>query len=262
MRRPRPVILFALLATVGACAHRRAPLSGAIVTDRPDFTESTSIVPTGHAQVETGHTTATESDEHVVTTGEVLYRHGLSSRTELRLALNSFARTKTAGGELRGFEDAGIGVKVALWDQPASAPWLPTTSVIVASSLPTGARGYRARTLQPEIKLLLDWEVTERFGLGSNLNAYSVAGAFGGRVAEYAASLVAGYDLTARFGIYGEYIGHVAPAVTGGRQHWASGGLSYLVTPNLQLDLRGGRLVRDAHLMRDNFFGVGVSTRW
>lgn len=263
MRHPavaRP--LLALL--VAGCAHARSPLEGEIVTDRPDFTESVEVVPRGHAQLESGATSAHAGDEHVVSAGEVLYRHGLSARTELRLGLNSWtqAKSKAPGGVRRGFEDASVGAKVVMGHQPHPGSLVPSTSVIVATTVPTGATPYRSRALQPEVKLLLDWTVTERFGVGSNVNAYSVPDGAGRRRGEYSLSLVSGYDITDRFGVYTEYIGHFTPAQSVKRQHWASGGFSYLLSRNLQVDLRAGHVVHRDRLGDDDFVGLGLSTRW
>ena len=43
-----------------------------------------------------------------------------------------------------------------------------------------------------------------------------------------------------------------------GDAHFAEGGLTYLPTPDIQLDLNGGRDVERG----DWFLGVGLATRW
>lgn len=99
----------ALLIGGAAAAQEPAPL----VTDRPDFTESTETVPAGRVQFEGGYTPLRSGgvDEHAI--GEVLLRLGVSGRTELRLGLNSFLVARVPGEPTStGLEGASLGANM------------------------------------------------------------------------------------------------------------------------------------------------------
>ncbi|MBK8249721.1 MAG: transporter [Gemmatimonadetes bacterium] len=124
------------------------------MTDRPDFTESSETVPTGMAQLESGATVQRVGEETGTTVGEALLRVGLASRVELRLGFNSYAVVRSPGARQQGLEDASVGAKLGLI---SGGGVVPKMSVIVASSVPTGAQPFRADKLQPEMKLTAAW---------------------------------------------------------------------------------------------------------
>ncbi|HVR97870.1 MAG TPA: transporter, partial [Thermoanaerobaculia bacterium] len=88
----RYALLLLVLTAAPAAALDLSGLPEPLVTDRPDFTESTSTVAPGHFQVEGGATLARVEDEDSETWGEVLVRYGLGPRLEARLAAGSYTR--------------------------------------------------------------------------------------------------------------------------------------------------------------------------
>lgn len=248
------VASLALLAPLGACATAlggREPL----VTDRPDFTESVDVVQPSHAQVEGGATTSREGVTREHALGEVLVRVGVTRRAELRLAPNSSVVQRVGGRTVAtGMEDASIGTKVRLYGGRGMAP---ATSLIVGTTLPTGGSAFRGRSLSPEAKLLLAWDLSEKLSLSSNLNVES-AREGGGRVTTYASSASFGLALTERIGSYAEYFGFYPQGSAA--SHYANGGLTYLLSPDLQLDGRAGQGMNG--IDGDWFVGFGISRRF
>ena len=119
-------------------------------------------------------------------------------------------------------------------------------------------RGLR-RGAEPEAKLLLGWELSDAWALSSNLNATSLAPAAGrGRTPEASASLSLGRSITDRVGSYAEAFAF-RPRGAPGTQ-FVNGGVTVLVSDDLQLDARAGRGV--GANARDVFFGVGFARRW
>lgn len=245
------------LLLAGACVAAPGGPGSPIVTDRPDFTESAVTVPGGRMQIEAGATYADEAGVDGLSGGEVLLRGGLSERLELRVGIPSYL---TASDD-RGFGDANLGAKVALFAPAEGASRaVPTVGLIVGSTLPTGTGGFQADGWQPEAKLLLAWTVTDRFAVASNLNYARVSEAGGVRYGEPSASLSGAFAITDVVGSYVEAFGF-APDVAGApRPTYLNGGLTWLLSPDFQLDARVGVGVADAPDSR--FVGLGLSRRW
>ena len=251
--------LTALLLTACATATARTastPGMGPIVTDRPDFTESTEVIAPGHAQLEGGFTVSGEGAAHAHSFGELLLRVGLVPRTELRLT--SGYAVATARGEIdRGLEDASVGAKVALLGSPHGA--LPAFSLIPASTVPSGATAFRATRATPEVKALLAWELPRGTAFGVNVNAARPADARG-RYAAHAWSATLGHDVAGPVGAYAELFG-VAEARDAREVRWANAGLTWAVSDAFQLDARAGTRL-SAGEGRGFFVGVGAARRW
>jgi len=232
-----------------------------IITDRPDFTESTETVPAGMTQIEAGATYARTGDERSHSLGEVLVRHALGRRTELRLEVPTLSRTRGAAGRESGFEDGSIGFKTML-SQGSGGFGLkrPRISLIGDTSLPVGSSRFRERKLQPGVKLLLGVDLSERLSLSSNLN-YADLSEEGDRFGEFSASLSLGIGVTERVGSYVEVFGFF-PGGKRDNSRFINGGFTYLVNNDFQLDARLGFGLGNDAAGPDTFFGVGVSRRF
>jgi hypothetical protein len=150
-------------------------------------------------------------------------------------------------------DDPGIGAKLAISDPESGATLLgATTALIVSTSIPVERRG----SLQPETKLLLAWDLTERISLSSNLNAARLRDDAGGYW-EPSASASLGLALAERVGVYLETYAF-APAGRG-NSAFLNGGVTLVLHPGLQLDLRAGARTDRGN---ERFFGVGLAHRW
>lgn len=250
----------ALGFALSACAAGRMEPAEPIVTDRPDFTESTETVPAGMVQAEGGWTFARRGAERERSIGELLVRVGAGRRTELRLDLGSYAVTSAGSESVRGLEDVGIGAKVRLLegaDRPGSAR--PALSLLAGTTLPTGARAVRENAMQPEAKLAAGWALADRLSLGVNVN-YAWASESGRRFGQTAASASLGYELSTRVGGYVEGFAFAPRSRGGPTTGYVNGGLTYQLYDALQLDARGG--VRAGAAAGDYFVGIGLARRW
>src|SRR5262247_1179263 len=82
--------LLVILAAAPGQAQTSQP-DPELVTDRPDFTESSEVVGRGVLQVESGLTLEQPDDSvRQVTLPQLLFRFGLGSRVELRLASDGY----------------------------------------------------------------------------------------------------------------------------------------------------------------------------
>ena len=136
-----------------------------LVTDRPDQTESSVVVPPGFFQIEIGGT-YTGSDTRVLETPGTLVRIGVFDRVELRLG--TIGWTRESVGSASGFADSELGAKVYLWEE---AGLLPETALLVAGSLPTGAEGFTSDRVDPSFRFAFSHTVSDRVSLGYNLGA-------------------------------------------------------------------------------------------
>lgn len=256
-----------MLATGIACpgyAQNASPTPATvpdpIVTDRPDFTESTEVVPLRRSQLEGGVSYSRAGSESGYALGEFLLRVATGPRAEFRLGLNSYALARAPTGNTAGLEDLSVGMKVKLADgSPTFGLRQPAIALILATSLPTGATAYREKNLQPEAKLCLAWGLSERLQMSSNLN-YAYASQGGARFGQFSATLSFGYGLSERVACYAEYFGFVPGERDGANQNFLNGGFTYLVTPDYQLDARAGLGMNSTR--PDGFFGLGASRRW
>jgi hypothetical protein len=106
-----------------------------IVTDRPDVTEASTVVPVDSLQIENGFTQTSDRGSGTLDFSESLVRYGLSHRTEFRIGLpNIFLRDVGLPSAL-GVSDLSFGVKQQLGPLAGSFD----VAVIAALSFPTGA---------------------------------------------------------------------------------------------------------------------------
>lgn len=247
------------VATLSLSACASMGTRDALVSDRPDFTEASALVEPGRVQVEAGSTFSRESEARVASHGEVLMRAGLTRRVELRVAGNSFVQERTDLLSQSGMEDAGLGVKLRVLDGAEGRSWKPELSVIAGSTLPTGSRLYRSVRSQPEVKVIGAWSLSDRLGFSTNLN---VARPFDGTrsFTEYAASGSLGFSVTDRIGSYVESFAFAPQDGSGAVNKYVNGGFTFLFSPDVQLDVRGGTGPRTTQ-SRDFFYGVGLVVR-
>lgn len=250
------VPLAALLGCVAApaLADEVEPL----ITDRPDFTESADIVLAGRIQVEGGVTYTRSGDAHDTTYGELLVRVPLNARSEVRLGVPSHIRARAAGARDSGWDDAALGIKYQL---SPGGKGRPTTSLLFNSTLPTGSRSIAEHRYQPEAKLCLGWDLTPTIGLGVNLG-YARPTDGGQRFSQVLASASVGYALSEKWGAFTEVYGFTREAVGGSSTGYADTGVTYLITPDFQLDARVGLGLNNGVDGPDYFTGVGASRRF
>jgi hypothetical protein len=248
-----------------------------IETDRPDFTEASSVVPQGMLQLESGYTFVyhDRDPEDVVTRShsgpEILLRYGLNELLELRLVWNYvWDRTTEAGlsASSDGAEDLLLGTKVALLLQES---WIPEAAIVFHLSTPTGAEPFSNHYAEFATNLLYGWDLPYDFSLGAS-TGYQTATQAGHLVAGgvpivvrdrhnvFHQSVTLGIPWTENLRSYVEYFGLYVDEMDNGRpEHYVDGGVTYLLNNDTQLDVRAGHGLTD---VSDDFFaGVGFSVR-
>ncbi|MDA7978211.1 MAG: transporter [Pirellulales bacterium] len=234
-----------------------------LVTDRPDFTEAASTVGLGVAQLEMGYTYTFDNDGTTATKThsypETLLRYGMFAEWfELRVAWN-YAVQETGQVRRSGAADLYLGVKLGLTPQEGI---LPEMALIPQMNVPTGARVFTADETQPGLNWNYAWELNDCIATGGSTQFNRAldemtAAAF----TEWAQSWTIAYTLTDRFGAYTEWYAFFPhSADTALPEHYFNGGFTYLVSNDVQWDIRAGVGLNDRS--DDYFIGSGLSVRY
>ena len=141
-----------ILGIVAPGAHAQ------LVTDRPDFVESSTVVGVGIVQLETGGAFADVEPGLEVWTTPTLVRVGLSSRLELRAESMLLTHKSMSGGEGKtGVSDIALGVKVHLQDALGRRP---SSGLLLHVALPTGSAVYHGKGARPSLRVTAEWELS------------------------------------------------------------------------------------------------------
>lgn len=233
-------------------------LSEPLVTDRPDFTEASSTVGAGVAQLEFGYTYTTDKSSGRRSTahswGEPLLRIGSHvDWLEYRIALFPVTVKEPGRDEHSGTEDLYIGTKIGLTPQDEL---LPEMALILQANVPTGSKAFSSNRFEPGANLLYSWEINDCVSTGGSSQVnYLFDGS--DRITEFAQSWTFAFTLSEKWGAYTEYFG-LFPDM-GNNEHYANGGFTYLIDNNTQFDIRAGGGLNNA--ADDFFFGVGLTLR-
>ncbi len=254
----RSLVLLGLLWAAPLVAQDFSGLPEPLNTDRPDFTEGTATVPAGHYQLEGGYTFTRQGTDESQSLGELLLRIGVNDRVEARLGIGSYDWDDPGiAGEPRinGSEDPVLGMKIRLTGDDAKTQ----LAILLNTTVPVGSDGFTSDDWQPEVKLALGWDLTDRISLAPML-VYIYASDGGERFNQFAASLSAGFTLTERWGAYLEAYGFSKESADGSSTTYLDTGLTYLVSKDVQLDVRVGAGLDSPH---PNWYaGLGAAIRF
>lgn len=238
-------------------------LSAPLVTDRPDFTEASSTVGRGVAQLEFGYTYIFDNDGTDQTIGnsypETLLRYGiLADWLEFRAAWN-YATEQVNGVGVSGSEDLYLGFKIGLTPQEC---WLPEMAIIPQMTVPTGNNAFSADEVLPGVNWIYGWEINDFVSTaGSTQFNRALDATTSAAYTEWAQSWTVAYSLAEQFGAYTEwYALFPTSADTAKPEHYFNGGFTYLICDDVQWDIRAGVGLNDA--ADDYFVGSGLSVRF
>lgn len=189
----------------------------------------------------------------------MLVRIGVASWLEGRLGLNSLELVREPSDDRTGLQDLSVGFKLSLYRKNAGSSALtPQVALIAGIDLPTGTGDTGGEGWQPGAKLALDFDLTERWRLGSNLGwayLWTEDGWYGAGVG----SLALGYDFPGSLAAYVEGYG-LFPETRGGDPGlYLNSGVTLLLGPNVQLDGRVGIGLQDP--TPNMYAGAGLSFR-
>lgn len=233
--------LAGLLYLVASLAH--AAQSDVIVTDRPDFVESSAVV--GHArfQVETGivveRNRVDGSKERTITTPTLL-RIGAGQDWELRLETDGrtvFRTEQIATGAkqtLRGYSDLSVGVKWHATDGSGSAPSMALLGHVEVDS---GTAPFRGNGLRPSLRVVAEWELPNDLSLGLMPGLVYDRSDQGERFVGAIFGIVLGKTWSDRFRTFVEIAApQIARARDGGTIATLDVGAAYLLSNRWQID--------------------------
>lgn len=252
------LILILLTFSLIAKAQNEIP---ELITDRPDQTESSAVVPHKSLQIETGfvienkETDFTEQRSFAYNT--TLLRYGLLENFELRLGMEflgdkvSIKNTDTTN-TVSGLSPIYTGFKVKIADEDG---WKPEIAFLGGLVLPfTADKDYKPDYSAANIRFSFAHAFSDRFSIGYNLGAE-----WDGETAVpgYFYSLALGIGLTDKFGMFVEGYGLLPEE--GDTEHLFDAGFTYLLLSNFQLDVSGGVGLNDNAI--NNFLSFGLTYR-
>jgi len=220
-------VAIGLTLAAGSAAQADEP---PISTDRGTaFSNSSSVIPLGRLQVEGGFTF---NSDHSETFGELAIRYPVLPRLEVRLTALSLGHVPGSSGLF----DPSVGVKQRLVDGSRGRP---EVSVIAQTTLPVGSEPFRVRRSQPTLRLPWFLQLDSTTGVGGMLSI-SDLGPTGARFTQYGAGAYLSRAFDTKATGYLE-VYDVAPIAYGGPSGgFVDGCVTYLLSQNLQVDLRCG----------------------
>ena len=245
------------------CGGTLAQLDEALVTDRPDFTEASSVVGLGVLQLETGYTYTYNNDgadrSIAHSYPETLLRYGMIANwLELRVAWN-YGDEDVNGLDASGADDLYLGFKIGLTPQEGL---LPEMAIIPQMTVPTGGSARTEDEVLAGLNWLYSWGINDFLATGGStqfnraLDETTDSG-----YTEWAQSWTIAYSLTDCLGAYTEYYGfYPSGADTASTEHYFNGGFTYLINNDMQWDIRGGTGLNEE--ADDYFVGTGLSIRF
>ncbi len=234
------IILFTFLTSLSfnSIFSQEKTSPGTLVTDRPDATESPTVIPKGYLQIETGafYEDAGEDvfKQKTTTFNTTLLRYGLLDNLELRVGWD-FAEVKTEINSIAlediasGLSPLLLGAKVGITEEKGI---LPEIGLLGHVYLPFSA----GNDFRPETT-----GVDFRFSFAHTLNtkstfSYNLGAQWGDDSPEaaYVYTVVYGYSITDHLGVYAELYGDL-PEDSSANHQWDAG-LTYLLSDSIQLD--------------------------
>ncbi|HSG50283.1 MAG TPA: transporter [Longimicrobiales bacterium] len=150
------------LVLFSVCIGGPGAAAAQIVTDRPDFVESSSTVGPRVLQVETS-VAMTRADGAEEWSTPTLIRLGLGAVWELRLEGPGYVHVRGPVAE-SGLGDVSAGVK--LHALAPESPALPSVGILLHADLPTGSRGVSQSGVRPSLRVVGEWTLDPRLALG------------------------------------------------------------------------------------------------
>ncbi len=224
-------------------------LSAQINTDRPNQTDSSSTLPEGSFQIESGFqvgfNTIGATTARQILLPINLFRVSLSEKLELRL-INQLQLNKRGEEKIQGIGDIELGAKFQLYKKETSPLEVAILSHLV---VPTGNFSLSNRQIGNLTKIAVSHPVTKNLGLSYNLGFSSIDS--GDMDLSYSVSL--GYSLNQKMSLFIEPYGRFDDFED--VEFNVDAGFVYLIKDHIQLDLVFGSGMN----YDNNFLSVGCS---
>jgi len=252
--------LSAVLKTASICFSQESENIDELITDRPDQTESASIVPVGSIQLETGG--FIEKDNAIdnvnysnLTYNTSLFRIGLTKTFELRLIQEIFQeeiKSDFFKSKNEGFGPLAVGGKFKISEENGL---IPEAAFLTHVTIPTGKDIFRPQHAAMDFRFIGENTLSEKWGF-----AYNFGGEWSGDDLLFTGiyTAVLGTDLTNQVGLFLESYGFITEGMEG--DHRFDAGFTYSPKPLLQFDISAG--VGLTEVAPDYFVSLGLSTRF
>jgi hypothetical protein len=234
------------------CAQEAGPIS----TDRPGVTDSTSQMARGAFQLETGVLFGLAADRVDVAPNQL--RFGALSWLELRVGLPGYVHEAGSDGA-GGFFDGNLALRFRLRGETEQGRPVPLLQATVGTTVPSGSGRYRVEALQPFGQVVATWLTGSRTTLNVMVQ---LAGPTDGdeRWLQTIVSSSFYVALGPRWSFFLEPALLTGLDADGGTQGVFDGGVLWLVTRELQLDVSGGVNVGGGSTA--GFVGAGIAARF
>jgi hypothetical protein len=251
----RATILALLLlyhGTLSAKADNCPSIKDEIVTDRPDVTNSSVVIPAGSLQIENGVNLSARDGDRVIDGTNTRLRFGIANCLEFLVDTPTYF-ANLSNPQNSGFSDAAPALK---W-QISPVPGKVDLSAVFGVALPTGSAGIAGPGAQPYLQFPWSWELRSGWGLsGMFTEFFRPSDPTSKQVTETTFAIEK--QVTERVSLFVEYVGDY-PASGSPAQLLNSGGL-YRLGPNQQLDFHVALGLN--HNAPSYIVGVGYSVRF
>ncbi len=240
-RKPSQVLSKAILFVAVVLGYHSAWSQDALnelTVDRPGIAEAPYTVAPGTYQFEIGFDYFKRYNGHIYNVPTVLFRTGVSQRAELRISSKQIVE-KADSNAFLGVSPVSIGVKMHIFRQRNRIPEIDImTNVIV----PTTHSPVLANKVGYEVLLLFQNDFYPNMAV--NYNVGYIWDNYRGKPM-FTASFCFNYLPTSKVGLFAEYFSFVPDQSPG--ELGLDGGMTYLLRPNLQLDLSAGISRMETH---------------
>lgn len=238
-----------------------------IITDRPDFVNSATVVGRGQFQIENGISIKrdrTGSQKARTITTPALLRIGAGQAWEIRLESDgrTLYRTRdtTTGAQaaVSGYSDLSVGTK---WHVTDGKGVLPAFALLGNVMIDSGSKPFRGSSLRPSFQVAAEWELSRDVSLGIMPGVTYDKDADGGSFYAGMFGIVLGKSWTDRFRTFIEIAApQIAPAGHGGTVATFDLGAAYLLSKQWQLDTALFRGLNSN--TEDLTLALGISTKF
>jgi hypothetical protein len=244
------IVFVLLLFTIAGSAQQK------IDTDRPDQTESATLVPKGWFQAEIGLQREEQANQITWLHPSALWKYGINNWLELRLITELVSLHDNDGGD--EFKESGLlpvqlGAKIRMWEEKGI---IPQTSLIFHHTISQlSSEKFENQEWAPNFRFVMSNKITKTISLGYNLGAeWDGMNTSPRWLYTFAPAIEVGRN----WKFYLESYGFAGKSHD--PEHSLAGGIIYYVSNDVQLDFSPSFGLTEA--ATDRYFTVGLSFRF